>query len=71
MTSLLMTKMLDDRFTKGVARQSTFEYFGHTVEHLDAFVEWLLPTIFGSMKRLIDVSAVATSTVCVNNYPVS
>ena len=71
MTSLLMTEMLNARFTEGLTGQSGLEYLGHTVNHLDAFVEWLLATIFGSMKSLTDVTAMATSTVCVNNYPVS
>ena len=71
MMSFLMAEMLNDRFTEGVAGQSTFEYFSHTVKHLDAFVEWLLATIFGSMKSLTDVTGVTTSTICVNSYVVS
>ena len=71
MTSLLATEILDDLFAESVTRQSGFEYFGYVVEHLDAFIQWLLATIFGSMKCLIDVSAMATSTVCVDNYLVS
>ena len=71
MTSLLATEVLQDGITKGVAGQSGLEYFGYAVKHLNAFIQWLLAIIFGSMKSLIDVPAVTTSTACVNNYLVS
>ena len=71
MTSLLKTEMLDDLFTEGVTRQPRFEYFSYVVKHLDTFIQWLLATIFGSIKRPNNVLAVATLTVCVNNYLVS
>ena len=70
MTSPVVTEMLDDLFTKDVMGQSGFEYFGQSVKRLDAFIQWLLATIFGSMKSLTDVTAMATLTVCVNNCPV-